>query len=184
MRGWRIWVRPGILLLLGLTGPVLARFTTEILSAMAGCKISGITIPPPTYLDPYAQWIKSLSQIALFALILIYGGIVSAEVKSGTAALVLTKPVSHVTFVTAKATVQSAFLAVCVVAGTLLTRGVTDITFGKTPGAALWSSALVWLVFGLLFVAIMTMLSVLITSVTGAAGAALGIYALVSITAK
>ena len=183
LQGWRIWVLPGILLFPALTGPVLARFTPEILSAMAGRKISGITIPPTTYLDAYAQWIKNLSQIALFALILIYGGIVSAGVKTGTAALVLAKRVSHVTFVTAKATVQSAFLAVCVVAGTLLTCGVTDITFGKAPGAALWSSALVWLVFGLLFVAIMTMLSVLITSGTGAAGAGLGIYALVSIAA-
>ena len=176
MQGSRIWVLPGILLLLALIWPVLARFTPEILSAMAGCKIRGITIPPPTYLDAYAQWITNLSQIARFALILIYGRIVSADVKSGTAALVLTKPVSHFTFVTPKATVRSAFLAVCVAAGTLLTCGVTDITFGKAPGAALWSSALVWLVIGLLFVAIMTILSVPITSVTGAAGAALGIY--------
>lgn len=183
LRSWRIWVLPGILLFFALTGPVLARFTPEILGAVVGNQISGLTIPTPTYLDAYAQWIKNLSQIALFALIIIYGGIVSAEVKSGTAALVLTKPVSRVTFVTAKATVHSAFLAVVVLAGTLLTWGVTDITFGNAPGAALWSSALVWLVFGLLFIAIMTMLSVLITSGAGAAGAGLGIYALVSLAA-
>jgi len=39
----------------------------------------------------------------------------------------------------------------------------------------------VWLVFGVLFIALMTLLSVLIGSAAGAAGAGLGAYALVSI---
>ncbi len=183
LRTWRIWVLPGILLFFALTGPVLARFTPEIVGAVAGSQLAGLTIPPPTYLDAYTQWAKNLSQIALFALIIIYGGIVSAEVRSGTAALVLTKPVSRVAFVIAKAAVHSAYLAALVVGGTLVTWAVTAITFGAAPGAALWSSALVWLVFGVLFVALMTLLSVLINSAAGAAGAGLGAYALISIAA-
>lgn len=183
LRTWRIWVLPGILLFFALTGPVLARFTPEILSAVVGNQLSGLTIAAPTYLDAYSQWIKNLSQIALFALIIIYGGIVSAEVKSGTAALVLTKPVSRVAFVIAKATVHSAFLATLVGGGTLLTWGVTAVIFGTAPGTSLWSSALVWLVFGVLIVALMTLLSVLIGSAAGAAGAGLGVYALISISA-
>jgi ABC-2 type transport system permease protein len=183
LRTWRIWVLPGILLFFALTGPVLARFTPEIVGAVAGNQLGGLTIPTPTYLDAYAQWIKNLSQIALFALIIIYGGVVSAEVKSGTAALVLTKPVSRTAFVIAKAAVHSAFLAVLVGAGTLLTWGVTAITFGTAPAPAVWSSALLWLVFGVLFVALMTLLSVLISSAAGAAGAGLGAYALISIAA-
>ena len=65
--------------------------------------------------------------------------------------------------------------------GTLLTWGLTAAVFGKAPGSALWSSAMVWLVFGVLFISLMTLLSVLIGSAAGAAGAGLGIYALVSI---
>src|SRR5665811_336834 len=91
----------------------------------------------------YIQWIKNLSQIALFALIIIYGSIVSSESKSGTAVLVLTKPVSRTAFVIAKAAVHSAFLAVLVVAGTLVTWALTAAVFGQAPGSALWSSALV-----------------------------------------
>ena len=95
----------------------------------------------------------------------------------------LTKPVSRTAFVIAKAVVHSAFLAVLVVAGTLVTWGVTAAVFGQAPGSALWSSSLVWLVFGVLFIALMTLLSVLIGSAAGAAGAGLGAYALVSIAA-
>jgi hypothetical protein len=181
LRTWRIWVLPGILLFFALTGPVLARFTPEIVGALAGSQLGGLKLPTPTYLDSYTQWVKNLSQIALFALIIIYGSIISAETRSGTAVLVLTKPVSRTAFVIAKASVHSAFLAVLVVVGTLLTWGLTAAVFGQAPGSALWSSALVWLVFGILFIALMTLLSVLISSAAGAAGAGLGIYALVSI---
>ena len=183
LRTWRIWVLPGILLFFALTGPVLARFTPEIVGAVAGDQLKGFKIPTPTYQDSYAQWIKNLSQIGLFALIIIYGSIISSERRSGTAVLVLTKPVSRTAFVIAKAAVHSAFLAILVVAGTLVTWGLTAAVFTKAPGSALWSSALVWLVFGVLFITLMTLLSVLIGSAAGAAGAGLGTYALVSIAA-
>ena len=183
LRTWRIWVLPGILLFFALTGPVLAKLTPQLVGALAGDQLKGLVIPTPTYHDAYTQWIKNLSQIALFALIIIYGGIISSERKSGTAVLVLTKPVSRTAFVIAKAVVHSAFLAVLVVAGTLVTWGVTAAVFGQAPGSAPWSSSLVWLVFGVLFIALMTLLSVLIGSAAGAAGAGLGAYALVSIAA-
>ena len=183
LRTWRIWVLPSILLFFALTGPVLAKFTPEIVSALGADQLNGLKLPTPTYLDAYAQWIKNLSQIALFALIIIYGAIISSERKSGTAVLVLTKPVSRTAFIMAKAVVHSAYLAVLVVAGTLVTWGLTAAIFGQAPGSALWSSSLVWLVFGVLFIALMTLLSVLIGSAAGAAGAGLGAYALVSIAA-
>ena len=183
LRTWRIWVLPGILLFFALTGPVLAKLTPQLVGALAGDQFKGLLIPTPTYHDAYTQWIKNLSQIALFALIIVYASIISSERKSGTAVLVLTKPVSRTAFVIAKAVVHSAFLAVLVVTGTLITWGVTAAVFGQAPGSALWSSSLVWLVFGVLFIALMTLLSVLIGSAAGAAGAGLGAYALVSIAA-
>lgn len=185
VRTWRIWVLPGMLLFFALTGPVMARFTPEIVAAAGGDQLAGLvkSLPTPTYLDSYAQWAKNLSQIALFAIIIIYGGLVSGERKSGTAILALTKPVSRSAFVVAKSVVHSLFLALTVIAGTLATWGVTALVFGKAPGEALWSSALSWLAFGVLFLAIMTLLSSLMGSQAGAAGVGLGAFALLSIAA-
>jgi ABC-2 type transport system permease protein len=183
LRTWRIWVLPGILLLYALTGAVLAKFTPQLLETLAGDQLKGLVLPTPTYLDAYGQWIKGLSGTVLFALIIVYGSIISAELKSGTAVLVLAKPVSRTAFVVAKAAVHSAFLAALVVAGTLITWGLTAAIFGRAPGSALWSSALAWLVFGVLFIALMTLLSVVIGSAAGAAGAGLGAYALVVVAA-
>lgn len=181
VRTWRIWVLPGILLFFAVTGPLVARFTPEFLEAVAGDQLGDLQLPIPTYVDAYAQWVKNLSQIGLFALIIIYGGIVSSEVRSGTAALVLTKPVSRPAFVAAKATVHSAFLTIVLMVGTLVTWSLTVAAFGSAPAQGLWSAALVWLVLGVLFVAVMTLLSVLIKSPVGAAGAGLGAYILLAI---
>ena len=183
LRTWRIWVLPGILLLYALTGAVLAKFTPQLLETFAGDQLKGLVLPTPTYLDAYGQWVKGLSGTVLFVLIIVYASIISSELKSGTAVLVLTKPVSRTAFIVAKAAVHSAFLATLVVAGTLITWGLTAAIFGRAPGSALWSSALSWLVFGVLFIAVMTLLSVLIGSAAGAAGAGLGAYALVSAVA-
>jgi ABC-2 type transport system permease protein len=183
VRTWRIWVLPAIIIFFAVTGPVLARFTPEIIGSLAGAELGGITLPPPTYLDAYGQWIKNLSQITLFALIIIYGGIVSAETSSGTAILVLTKPMSRTAFVVVKAVIHSAFLAVLVIVGTLITWGLTAAIFGHAPGGPLWSSALVWLVLAVLFIALMTFLSVLIPSAAGAAGAGIGAYIVLAIAA-
>ncbi len=179
-RTWRIWVLPGILLFFALTGPAMARYAPEIVKFAVGSQIGAFTLPPPTYFDSYAQWIKNLSQIALFALIIIYGGIISSERKSGTAALVLTKPVSRPAFVAAKLIVHSLFLVATVAVGTLITWAGTALFFGQAPAEPLFTSAGAWLAFGFLFIAVMTFLSVVVGSQAGAAGIGLGLYALIS----
>jgi ABC-2 type transport system permease protein len=183
VRTWRILVLPGILIFFALIGPPSARFTPEILKAVGGMSAALIEqlIPVPTYLDAYGQWAKNLSQIGLFALIISYGGLVSSERKSGTAVLVLTKPVSRTAFITAKTLVHAAFLSLTVVVGTALTWGLTRMIFGTAPPEPLLTSAFAWLVFGLVFLSLMTLLSVALPSQAGAAGIGIGLYALVAI---
>lgn len=180
LRTWRIWVLPGMLLFFAVSGPVLAKLTPQILGAVGGSQFAGV-LPTPTYLDSYGQWAKNLTQIVLFAVIIIYGGLISGEHRSGTAILVLTKPVSRPAFVVAKAAVHAVFLTVIVVLGTFVTWGGTALVFGRAPGAALWSSAVAWLALGVLFLGVMTLLSTLLDSQAGAAGIGLGVFALVSV---
>lgn len=183
LRTWRVFVLPAIVLVFALTGPLLAKYTPELLTAVAGDQFSSIHLPTPTAFDAYGQWIKNLGQIGIFALIIIYGSIVSGERRSGTAILVLTKPVSRVAFIVVKAVVNAVYLSVLLVLGTLITWAVTAIVFGDAPGGALWSSALVWLVLAVFYLALMTLFSTIIPSAAGAAGAGLGVFVLISIAA-
>jgi ABC-2 type transport system permease protein len=181
LRTWRIYVLPAIMLVFAVTGPLLAKYTPELLTAVAGSQFSSLHLPAPTVFDAYGQWIKNLSQVAIFALIIIYGGIVSSERRSGTAILVLTKPVSRDAFVIVKAVVHSLYLSVLLIGGTLVTWGVSAIVLGDAPGGPLWSSALVWLVLAVFYLCLMTLFSVLIPSAAGAAGAGLGVFVVLSI---
>jgi ABC-2 type transport system permease protein len=181
VRTWRIWVLPGIILVLALTGPVLARYTPEIVGALAGSQLGHFTLPTPTYISAYAQWLKNLNQIVLIALVIIFGGIVSSETSGGTAILVLTKPLSRGSFVVVKAMVQSVFLAVLLGLGTLVTWAETAIVFGKAPAADVWQASLTWLVLGVLMLCAMVLFSVLIRSAAGAAGAGLGLFVVLSV---
>jgi ABC-2 type transport system permease protein len=179
-RTWRIWVLPGILLFFALTGPAMAKYTPEIVKLAAGSQMAGFVLPPPTYLDSYAQWIKNLSQIALFALVIIYGGVISSERKSGTAVLVLTKPVSRPAFVFSKFLVNSVFLAITLTVGTFITWAGTAVFFTNAPAGPLFAGAGAWLAFGIMFLALMILLSVVFNSQAAAAGIGLGVYALLS----
>ncbi|MBW4096030.1 MAG: ABC transporter permease subunit [Acidobacteria bacterium] len=180
-RTWRIYVLPSILLLFAITGPVLAKYTPELLSAVAGSQFATLNLPKPTAFDSYGQWVKNLSQMASFAIIVIYGGIVSAERRSGTAVLVLSKSLSRVAFVLVKVVVQVFYVAVLLVGATFVTWGTTAVVFGAAPGAALWSAVFLWLVAAILYLSLMTLFSVLIPSAAGAAGAGLGTFMVLSI---
>ena len=180
-RTWRIWVLPGVLLFFALTGPVLAKLTPQLLQSM-GTGQQGITItmPEPTYLDAYVQWIKNISQIGLFLLIGVSGGLVAGERASGTAPLVLTKPVSRGGFVVAKYLVHSALLVIAACVATLVTWGVTAAVFGEAPLERLFLATAVWVVFALVMVAFMLIFSSAFSTLA-AIGAGVGAFAVLGI---
>lgn len=185
VRTWRIWVLPGMTLFFALSGPLMAKWTPQIVTAVGGPAVAKVfqALPTPTYLDAYGQWTKNLTQILLIAIIIIYGNLISGERKSGTAILVVTKPVSRSAFVVAKALVHGLFLSATVLAGTALTWAVTKVAFVNAPPAALWAGTFAWLTLALFFLAVMTLLSVLVDSQAGAAGIGIGVFAVLSISA-
>ncbi|MBE0476504.1 MAG: ABC transporter permease [Coriobacteriia bacterium] len=181
-RTWRIWVLPGIVVFFALSGPVLAKLTPQLLESVgAGQEGVVIRIPTPTYTDGFLQWTQNLAQLVTFAIVIIFGGVVSAERRSGTAVLVLTKPLTRAAFVLAKFAGNAVLLVCAVTIGALLTWGVTYAVFGEAPYRPLAEATGVWLVWGLMLLGIMTLLSVAVDSQAGAAGAGLGVFLVLSV---
>lgn len=183
VRTWRIWVLPGLLLFFAATSPILAKATPALLeSAMQGQQGMQITIPDPTYLDGYAQWLKNLQQIVAFALLLTAGGMIAGERTSGTAVLVLTKPVSRGAFVIAKFLSQALLLSTFTAVGALVCWGASVATFGEAPPERLITTTAAWLAFALFLLAVMTLFSAAFKSLA-AGGAGLGAFFAVSVAA-
>lgn len=184
-RTWRIWVLPGILLFVAITSPILAEITPELVRSLAKDQPGVvIEIPEPVALDAYRQFISQVSQLVLLALIIASAGIVSGESRAGTAVLVLSKPVSRNAFVVAKVIAQSALLIVATVAAAVICWLMTLAIFGSAPVTELVQSTALWLLLALLFVCLMTLLSVLVNAQAGAAGAGIALYFVLSILSQ
>lgn len=183
-RTWRLWVLPGILVFIGLLAPISAAIAPALVRSMASDQ-PGVVIelPDPVALDSYRQFTSSLIQIALLALIVSTAGIVSGEARAGTLALVLTKPVSRAGFLLAKALAQAVLVLGALALGTLVCWLGTLAVFGWTSPVELLAAAGLWLVLALLVVALMTLLSVVVPAVAGAAGIGIASYLALTILA-
>ncbi len=176
-RTWRIWVLPGIVLFFAISGPPLAKITPQLLKSFASSQPGVVMqLPSPTYMDSYLSWVKNLSQMMVIAVIIVFGGLVTSETKSGTATLVLTKPLSRPAFVLAKFVGALILLTGSVAVGTLVTWGVTLAVFGEAPVRLLIETSGAWLAFGVLLLGVMTLCSAWVSSQAGAAGIGFGAF--------
>jgi len=183
-RTWRIWVLPGIMLFVGLTSAPLARLTPRLLKSIAADQPGTIIqIPTPTALDAYSQFVKSLDQIVLLALVITAAGLVAGERRAGTAILVLTKPVARAAFLLAKFAGELILLAAATLAATLACWLMTLAIFGEAPVEVLLESVGLWFVFATMFLALTLLCSTLLDAQAGAAGLGLGIFLIISILA-
>jgi len=99
-RTGRLLVVAVIFLIFGLTSPILAKYTPDIVKLAASSV--AIHVPTPTIKDAVAQLVKNLSQLGVLVAILLAMGTVAGEKESGTAAFIIVKPVSRFAFLAAK----------------------------------------------------------------------------------
>jgi ABC-2 type transport system permease protein len=149
-RTLRLPVVAAVFLLVGLSSPLLARFTPEILKAVGGDQFT-IILPTPTAADSIDQLAKNLGQFGGLVAVLLAMGAVATEKERGTAALLLTKPVSRAAFLAAKLAVIGLTLAVSVAIATAGAWFYTLVLFaplspaGVAAGAVLqWLTLMAW----------------------------------------
>lgn len=181
---WRLWVVPGILVFIGVTAPVLAALTPELLRVTAE-RNPGIVlkVPTPTARDAYVQFLGNLMQMALLAVIIAGGAAVAAERRAGTAVLMLTKPLTRAGFVVAKALSGIVLLVCATLAGTVLCIALTVLLFDGSHIEEFVASVGLWLALATMFTALMVLLSAATLRQGPAAGAGIAVYvALIALT--
>ncbi|HEX2754696.1 MAG TPA: ABC transporter permease subunit [Candidatus Limnocylindrales bacterium] len=144
-RTLRLPVIATIFLLVGLSSPLLARFTPEIIKAVAGDQFP-MAFPTPTAADAIDQFAKNIGQFGGLIAVLLAMGAVATEKERGTAALLLTKPVSRAAFLIAKLVAIGLTLAVSVVIATAGAWFYTLVLFESLPPAGVAAGAVLqWL---------------------------------------
>lgn len=182
-RTWRIWVLPAIMIFIGIASPIIAEFTPDLVSSVASSEQTGVVIEIPDAItrDAYLQFSKNSVQMALIAVIIAVAGMIAAEKRSGTAILVLTKPLSRTAMVIAKVFSNWVLLIAGTAVGALLCVGVTALVFDTTLVAEFAQATALWIVLAAMFIACMAFFSTLVGSQGGAAGAGVGLFLAISI---
>jgi len=167
----------------GIGSPFLARYTPELVKALAGDQLH-IVVPPPTAADAVSQFLKNVGQAGVLTAILLAMGSVANEKERGTAALLLTKPASRGAFLLAKLLGIGATLTISLVLATIGGYAYTAFLF-EPMSVGGWAAMAGLLLLSLVVYASLTFLgSVLSRSALAAAGIGIGfmlVVALVSI---
>jgi len=154
----RIVITAGVFLFFGLATPLMIKYLPELIE-MAGETGMEIEIPPPTPAQAMGEYVGTMMQFGVLAAILIAMGAIARERESGTAALVLSKPVGYPAFVLAKFKALGVTTLIAVLLGGLACWGYTHLLFDGAPGLGFLYANAILLLYLLLAVAITLMYS-------------------------
>ncbi len=117
----------------GLASPLAAYYIPDIMAYATKSQNIKIEIPPPTYNDALLQYVKNISQMCVFILIIINMGIVAGEKDRGTAVFLLVKPVSRKGFIVAKLASVLSIAALALTTSCVLCALYTYLFFDAIP---------------------------------------------------
>jgi ABC-2 type transport system permease protein len=181
IRTYRLLIVAVVLIFFGLTSPLLAKFTPEIIAFFPGGTDISILIPPPTIWDAITQYVKNMTQFGIILALLLTMGIVVQEKDKGTAAMILVKPMLRGAFLGAKFLALAVMFAICLIAAGLACYYYTLLLF-EAMNILHWLvlNALLFL-YLLVYISITLFCSTLTKSQAAAGGVALGLLVVLGI---
>jgi len=174
-RTWKIIVFMAVFLITGIVSPVLAKYTPQLLKSIPNLPV-GLAdfIPAPTVADSVAQYIKNTEQFGVLLVILLTMGVMAQEKERGTAAMLLTKPVSRSAVILAKWLTGMTIVLVGLLVDGLACFAYTVVLFEPLPLGAFWTLNLLLLVYMGVYLTVALLASTLARSQGIAAAVAFG----------
>ena len=173
-RTYRVVIVCAVLIAFGIISPLLTKFTPQLLSAIEGAEMFAELVPEMTMVDSMSQHIETITQFGFILVILLGMGAVAGEKESGTAGMVLSKPLSRSTFLNSKFTAQSILLLLAMALTTAVGYYYTVNLFGKLDFDIFLKLNALLLLWLLVLTAITLLGSTLGNSTGAGAGFALG----------
>lgn len=131
LRTNRLLVAVVVFAILGIISPLSAKYTPELLKSLGTTGSGSVTFiaATPTVKDAITQFIKNVAGTGIFVAVLLPMGLVAREKERGTAAFVLTKPLSRSAFIAAKLVALGLTLTAGVAIGAIATFWYTALLF-------------------------------------------------------
>jgi ABC-2 type transport system permease protein len=176
MEQWRtkrLLIVAAVLVIFGLASPLLAKVTPDLLKSIPNVPTALFGLfPTPTVADAVTQYIKNMMQFGVLLAVLMSMGSIAQEKERRTAAMLLTHPLSRLTFLLAKFVALACTFAISLAIAALGCWYYTQLLFEAMPwGPFLALNGLMLLVF-LVYVAVTLLCSTLVRTQGAAAGLA------------
>ena len=152
MKNYRFLILFAVFLIFGLTSPFLAKFTPEILSALASDMQMGSA---PVALDAWEQFYKNISGVGFSAFIILFGSCMSGEYSRGTLVLLVTKGLPRSAVIFAKYTVAAVLMTVCYWTGFLAACCCTACLWPGVTLSHVFTAAFYLWITGFLYLSIL-----------------------------
>ena len=181
IRTHRLLIVAIVLVFFGLTSPLLAKFTPEIITLIPGGEEISKIIPVPTVVDAIAQYVKNMGQFGIILALLLTMGAIAQEKDKGTAAMMLVKPLPRGAFLAAKFAGLASMFAISLAVAGIACYYYTLLLF-EAMNILNWLVLNVLLfVYMLVFVALTLFCSTLTKSQAAAGGIALGLMVILGL---
>jgi ABC-2 type transport system permease protein len=172
LRTYRVVVVAGVLLLFGISTPLMLKYLPEFLK-LAGDQMQ-INMPSPTAAQSLVEYARSVGQIGVLVAVLVGMGSVANELQRGTAVMTLSKPVTRAAFVTAKFAAMSLTFLVSLAVASAICLAYTVWLIGAADAVSFLGLNLLLAVFLMFCLAVTVLFSSLFKSSLAAGGMALG----------
>ncbi len=157
-RTHRLIIVSAAFLFFGFLTPLMVYYLPELIR-LSGTSGMTIEMPPPTAVQALGEYTGSMVQFGVLVAVLVAMGAIARERETGTAAIVLSKPVSYLAFITAKLKALSLTFLVAVFLGALAAWGYTLLLFGAAPTAGFTGQNLLLLLYMVLTIAVTLLFS-------------------------
>jgi len=178
----RFLVILAVFLLFGLGSPLMSKMVPELVKAEPGGEELVKLLPPPSAADGVGSYIEFIGTFGYILVILLGMNAIAGEKETGTAGLILSKPMPRWVFILSKFIAQSLVYISAILVGTLAVYYCTFVLFGAVDALMLIKINLLLLAWLLTFAGVALLASVLGRTVAIAAGAGLGLAVLIGFT--
>ena len=152
MKNYRFAILFAVFLIFGILSAFLAKFTPEILSALAA---DMEMTSEPVALDSWKQFYKNISGVGFSAFIILFGSCLSNEYSKGTLVLMVTKGLSRKAVILAKYTAAAALMTISYWTGYAAAYGYTALLWNDTDLSNVALAAFLLWIAGFLYLSIL-----------------------------
>jgi len=164
----RVLIVLAVFLVLGLGTPLLLKYMDSLLPGGD----SGIILPDFTATDAVQGYLDSVGEIGLVVAVLVAMGTVARERESGTASMILSKPVGSGAFIIGKLAALALVLGTGIAVGAVGCYLYTGVLFGGLDGWGFFLATLVVALYLLFCLSVTVMYSCMFRSQVAAGGLA------------